>query len=181
MATSLPQTYKASLSTGVYGFYFNDGDVRNQNEASFERTMMPSTYKASLSTGVYGFYYNSEDEKEQKRYKYFPSISSGIFGTWHYNAASPFEMIGIKPMQTTTKSKKKRNLLKTSYGYSRETENAQSYNFQIQGPRTETTKDGKRFNVKLLQQFELPAGKSIETNLNQKYFIILCILSLVIT
>lgn len=68
----MPDTYRCSLSTGVYGFYaLNDAeaveDEAEIDEASdLEEEMttydgdakvaMPDTYRCSLSTGVYGFY-----------------------------------------------------------------------------------------------------------------------------
>ena len=132
--STLPSNYKASLSTGVYGFY----QVRQ-----FE-------YKASLSTGVYGSYQIisqstttttkeskvKEEEEEEYEYEevttytkkkgpyiYSPSISSGIFGTWIYNDKSPYSIIEvpkkvkIKKKKNTTTTKK-RGGMKTSSGYS---------------------------------------------------------------
>ena len=187
---TMPPTYNASSSTGVYGSY----QIRQ-----FE-------YKPSFSTGIYGSYQiistqsqptiinqptkkqekkeGAEEEEEEettiivkrKIYTYYPSISSGVFGTWIYNKASPFT---IKEITKTVKTKRstssmisKRGGMKISSGYSsyysRKKQAPKEYKFEILGPRlNEKIKNGKKFNVKLLQEYILSMGPPLAEHIKQ--------------
>eukprot|EP01084_Bolivina_argentea_P142711 250683_1 len=159
--------YKASFSTGVYGSYCI-------------RYLPPDMigYRPSYSSGVYGSYTVGSNITHQQKYTYLPSISSGIFGTWKYNESSPSTLVPtIKPKPTpntdnndhtaltqTIQSNEKQMLGKRrGYGLFRQREEI-DYKFEIQGPRNEDIIDGRKYNVKLLQEFTVPVTKQQQPN-----------------
>lgn len=80
VVVSMPEQYKASLSTGVYGGYC----------IQFEITM-PTDYKPSYSTGVYGGYSLVQQQQIAMPTQYKPSLSTGVYGGYslvHHQEAS---------------------------------------------------------------------------------------------
>ena len=154
----MPSDYRASLSTGIFGHYTLPKPVAFFNK---------SDYKASLSTGVYGSYtIQNQSFNAQKMYTYFPSISNGIFGTWIYNASSPYI---INPIESTKRVNKK-SKASSRYGLRNKSKASQreEYQFEIQGPRNEEIKNGKKYNVKLLQEYKLTIGKGLAKFLKEQ-------------
>lgn len=132
MAAVMPLSYRASLSTGVFGSY---------------TVQFQPAYKPSYSSGVYGSYTvgytKARPAPVQRSYAYLPSVSSGIFGTWLYNTTSPT----VASIPTPSP----RALL-----FAR---SAKLGDFQIRGPRSMAIAQGTKYGVKLLQEFVLPTGK----------------------
>ena len=176
---AMPSSYAASLSTGIYGSYSIKAPALNKPSPKYE-------YRASYSSGIYGSYTiankkinkslddNTSSEKikgvtikTKKVYTYFASISNGSFGTWLYNDASPSKQVYIVPEQKVkgmiTKKNKKTETFSSrrGYGWGRR-EEPKEYKFEKRKREKETIKNGKKYNVKLIQEWTLPTGKPMK-------------------
>eukprot|EP00484_Ammonia_sp_Unknown_P026552 CAMPEP_0197031566 /NCGR_PEP_ID=MMETSP1384-20130603/10538_1 /TAXON_ID=29189 /ORGANISM="Ammonia sp." /LENGTH=502 /DNA_ID=CAMNT_0042461109 /DNA_START=28 /DNA_END=1536 /DNA_ORIENTATION=- len=134
---------------------------------------MPPTYKASLSTGIFGAYTiaNNASKRESnepaREYIYYPSISSGVFGTWLYNDSSPSQPKAPKVPKVVVakKAEPQKSKMGAKYwapSFGRKKQQPESYKFEIKGARNEPIRNGKRYNVKLLQEYTLPPGKEMQ-------------------
>ena len=191
----MPSTYKSSLSTGVYGSYqvrqseykasLSTGVYGSYQVISTKSTQIPKEQtkpqpneKKEATTEKKKEAKDKEDEEEEyeettitvkvPNYTYYPSMSSGVFGTWKYNDTSPYK--GKQEAKKIIKTKKKKKTTTTttkrSSGYSSywgRKKEPKEYKFEIRGPRLNEpiTKAGKKFNVKLLQEYILPMGQPL--------------------